>query len=105
MLVESATKPMLKRIVKRGNSMPLYLKYKQLERISAVAIIIAASPPKTRKERKTIDSEKLRMNFDRGRAILIRGAIKIVKRKRTANFHVKTSGLIFSKARRKQMLP
>src|SRR5829696_3481025 len=96
---------MLKIISKRGNSTPLNLKYKQLAIISAVAMIIAASPPNSRNERKTIESEKLRMNFERGKAMLMRGAIRIVKRKRTANFHVKTCGLTFSKASKKQTKP
>lgn len=55
--------------------------------ISTVAINIAASPPNNRKVKKIIESEKFRMYFDLGKVILIRGAIKMVKANKRANFH------------------
>lgn len=67
--------------------------------------MIAASPPNSKNERKTIESAKLRMYFERGRIMLMRGASKTVKRKRPANFHVKTSALMLNKAKRKQTPP
>jgi hypothetical protein len=58
---------------------------KQLVNASIAPIKIAASPPSNKNVRKIIESEKLSINFERGKIILIRGAIKIVISERSTN--------------------
>ena len=71
-----------------------------------VAIIIASFPPNSRKVRKIIESEKLKINLERGKARLIRGAIRAAHRKNTKNCHEKTlSNFKLNNAKIKQMPP
>ena len=71
-----------------------------------VAIIIASFPPNSRKVRKIIESEKLKINLERGKVRLIRGAIRAAHRKNTKNCHEKTSSdFKLNSAKRKQIPP
>jgi hypothetical protein len=103
--VEIETDPTLKIRVKRLNSAPLYWRYKQLANLSIVAMIIAVSPPKKRKVRKIIESEKLKMNLERGKVMLIRGAIKTAKRNKRENCHESASAFRFNKAKTRHKPP
>ena len=57
--------------------------------MSIVAIKTAASPPKRKKVRKTMESEKFKIYFDLGKVMLILVAIKMVETNKTANAHEK----------------
>ncbi len=71
-----------------------------------VAIIIASFPPNRRKVRKIIESEKLKINLDRGKVRLIRGAISAAHRKNRKNCHEKTlSDFKLNRAKIKPMPP
>jgi hypothetical protein len=55
--------------------------------------------------RKIIESEKLKINRERGSVKLIRGAIKAAQRKNNRNCHEKTSDLKLKKDKTKQNPP
>ena len=96
--MDNEVDPILNGIASWLNFTPLYFIYKQFVYASIAPITIAASPPNRRNARKIIESEKLKMNFERGNIMLIRGAINIVKRNKSSNFHEKTSVFILNKA-------
>ena len=89
--MENAVAPILNGIAKRLKLIPLCLINRQFVNASIAPIKIAASPPNKRNVRKIIESEKLRINFERGRIILIRGAIRMVNKQRSINCHEKTA--------------
>jgi hypothetical protein len=97
--------PILKGIEYRLNLTPFTVKYKQLASISIVAIITAASPPKRRKARKIIESEKLNVSSEWGKVKLILGAIKIVNKNKIKKCQEKTFSFKFSRVKIKQKTP
>ena len=91
MAVDEAIAPALKRIMKLAKSAPLYLRYKQFENISTVAMKIASLPPKRRKVRKIVESEKLITKFGRSKFTLRREATVRVNIAKAINRKSKTS--------------
>jgi hypothetical protein len=87
------------------NCTPRYFWNRQKANISNVAIIMAVFPPNNKNVRKIIESEKFKINFERGSVKLMRGAIKTAKRKSSRNCQESTFAFKLNKAKVKQQLP
>jgi len=77
----------------------------QLANVSMNATTMAVSPPYTRNAKKTIVSEKLIKNFERGSVRLIRGAMIIAKATIARNPMLKTPSGIVTRAKIKHDNP